>query len=121
MKIEHIFINNLKLYTGCYYISRSRAIKKVQSTCFNHVKSFSKKRKRDLELLSIPHFLHDFSRYVLLTDQISLSDSFNILRCWRMCIAIVCFPGCDVINLEINLSFFIRPLSHKTKKIRLKI
>ena len=28
-----------------------------------------------------------------------------------MCIAIVCFPGCDVMNFEINLIFLIKPFS----------
>ena len=28
-----------------------------------------------------------------------------------MCIAIVCFPGCDVISSEINLIFLIKPFS----------
>ena len=32
-----------------------------------------------------------------------------------MCIVIVCFQGCDVIDLKINLSFHIKPFSHMTK------
>ena len=34
----------------------------------------------------------------------------------NLCIAIVCFPGCDVINFEINFTFLINPLSFLTKK-----
>ena len=29
-----------------------------------------------------------------------------------MCIAIVCFPGCDVIIFEINFIFLIKPFLH---------
>ena len=35
-----------------------------------------------------------------------------------MCIAIVCFSGCDVINFEINLIFLIKPFFYMTKKSR---
>ena len=37
-----------------------------------------------------------------------------------MCIAIVCFPDCDVINMEINLIFEISPFFYLTKKSRQK-
>ena len=37
-----------------------------------------------------------------------------------MCIAIVCFSGCDVINLEINLIFLIKPFFYMTRKSRQK-
>ena len=48
-----------------------------------------------------------FSGYMLLTDQIPLSDYLEILG--NMCIAIVCFPDCDVISFEINVIFLIKP------------
>ena len=32
-----------------------------------------------------------------------------------MCIAIVCLPGDEIINFEINLSFFIKPFSYMLK------
>ena len=32
------------------------------------------------------------------------------------CIAIVCLPGCDVIDFETNLVFLIKPFSYTTKK-----
>ena len=35
-----------------------------------------------------------------------------------MCIAIVCLPGCDVTNFEINLILLIKPLFHVIKKSR---
>ena len=37
-----------------------------------------------------------------------------------MCIAIVCFPGCDIIGFEINLIFLIKPFLYMTKKSRQK-
>ena len=38
-----------------------------------------------------------------------------------MCIVIVCFPGCDIINFEINLIFLIKPILNMTKKSRQKL
>ena len=43
---------------------------------------------------------------------------FEILG--NMCIAIVCFLGCDVITFEINIIFLINPVFYLTKKSRLK-
>ena len=37
-----------------------------------------------------------------------------------MFIAIVCFPGCDVINFEINLIFLIKPFFYMNKNSRQK-
>ena len=37
-----------------------------------------------------------------------------------MCIEIVCFPGSDVINFEINFIFLIKPFFCMTKKSRQK-
>ena len=60
-----------------------------------------------------------FSCYILLTDQISLSDYLYFLRYWAIwCIAIVCFPGCDVISFEINLIFSIKPFFYIAKNLR---
>ena len=38
----------------------------------------------------------------------------------NMFIATVSFPGCDVMDFEINLSFFIKSLLHMTKKVETK-
>ena len=38
----------------------------------------------------------------------------------NMCIAIVCFTGCDVINFEIYLIFLIRPFFYMTENLRQK-
>ena len=49
--------------------------------------------EKGLGLVSPPHFANDFSRKMflilhinLLTDQISLSDCFYILRYWAICV-----------------------------------
>ena len=59
-------------------------------------------------------FLENLSCYSLLTDQISLFDFIS------MCIAIVCWPSCDVISVEINLFPIIRLYFYMTKKSRQK-
>ena len=61
-----------------------------------------------------------FSSYILLTDQISLSDCIYLLSFGQYGIAIVCWPGRDVINLEINLIFLIMPFFYMTKRSRQK-
>ena len=38
-----------------------------------------------------------------------------------MCIAIVCEPGCDVINFEIKLIFLIKSFFYSTTKSRQKL
>ena len=38
-----------------------------------------------------------------------------------MCIAIVCKPGCDDNNFEVNLILIIKPFSYMTKKSRQKL
>ena len=37
-----------------------------------------------------------------------------------MCIEIVCFPGCDVINIEVKLIFLNKQLFYMIKKLREK-
>ena len=83
---------------------------------------FFKKIERGLELVSLPHFPHNFWRKILL-----LLHSINWLNfiVWlpllgeildNMCIAIVCKAGCEVMNFEINLIFLIKPFFlHKQK------
>ena len=79
------------------------------------------KNKRGLELVSLLHFLSNFwkkkfSCYILLIDQISLSGYlYEILG--NMCIAIVCKPGCDVMNSEVNLIFLIKSFFLYNQKV----
>ena len=60
-----------------------------------------------------------FSPYILLTDQISLSDCIYFLRYWEICV-IFRYPVCDAINSEINLSFLVKTFSHMTRKLKKK-
>ena len=39
----------------------------------------------------------------------------------NMCIAIVCYPGCDVMDFEINLIILIKPFFYMRKKSRQKL
>ena len=82
---------------------------------------------KGLELVPLPHFVYDFSKkknvsHVMLTNHIFLSNSLYFLRSWAICILqLIFFPGCDVINFEINLSFLIKPFSYITKKVTTNI
>ena len=44
--------------------------------------------------------------------------SFRFEMLGNICIAIVCFPGCDIISFEVNLLFRIKPFFYMTKKLR---
>ena len=49
-----------------------------------------------------------FSCYIVVTDQVSLPGCLYFLRYCTMCVLqIFAFPGCDVINFEMNLIFLI--------------
>ena len=39
----------------------------------------------------------------------------------NMCVAVVCFSGCDVVNLEIKLIYLIKPFFYLSKKLREKL
>ena len=91
----------------------------------SHIKHFLK-IKRSLELISLPHFLHNFWRKIFI-----LLYSINwprfiawlLLLCeilGNMCIAIIFKPGCDVMNFEINLIFPIKPFFSTLPKIHHK-
>ena len=46
---------------------------------------------------------------------------FSFLQFWTICVLQFCFPGCHIINLEINLIFLIRSFFCMTKTWCLKI
>ena len=67
-----------------------------------------------MELVSLAHFLHNFWRKTFL---LLYSINWPNLIFWlpllceifdNMCIAIVCKPGCDVMNFEAKLIFLIK-------------
>ena len=78
--------------------------------------------RKGLGIVSPPHFLYNFSRKMFLILYsinwpnfiVWLPLIFEILG--NICIAIVCFLDCDVINSEINLIFLIKPFFHLTRK-----
>ena len=84
------------------------------------------KTNRGLELVSLPHFLHNFwSKIFLLIYSINWS-SFIVwlfLICeilGNMFIAIVCLPGCDIINFETNLTSLVKPWFLHDQKVMIK-
>ena len=75
---------------------------------FQHILCIDLLRKMFLilHLINWPNFI------VWLPELLEILDN--------MYIAVVCFPGCDLINLEINLIFLIKPFLFMTKKSRQK-
>ena len=77
---------------------------------------------KSLKKVSPPHFVFDFSRKMFFKLYsinlpyfiVSLPLLLEILD--NLCIAIVCFPGCDVINFEINLIFLIKSFFYMTER-----
>ena len=81
---------------------------------------------RGLGIVSPAHFVYDFSTkmFVMLYSIkgpnfiASLALLLEILG--NMCIAIVCYPGCDVMDFEINLIFLIEPFFQHDQKVMTK-
>ena len=98
-------------YTACLYCMPSWGISKyiefqLKIPYFYIIQSFSK--KSGLELVSLPHFLHNFWRKIFI---LLYSINWPNFTAWlillreilcNICITIVCYPGCDVMNIEIN-------------------
>ena len=72
------------------------------------------KKQGGLELVTLPHFLHNFWRKVFI---LLCSINWRNFIVWllllceilgNMCIGIVCKPVCDVINFDVNLIFLIK-------------
>ena len=132
-KLSNLWINSLKCFVVCFYcISKSTSTKKIiwnwdpNQLILPNVNIF-RKTNRGLELLFTPDFLHDFWRKSDL--KLHYNDIPSLIG-WmlllleilnNMFIAVICFPVCDVIKFEINLSFFIKPFSYMTKNVRTKI
>ena len=56
-----------------------------------------------------------FSCYILLTDQISLSDCIYFSRYWTICASQLFVNHTGIIKIEINFIFLIKPLWYMTK------
>ena len=83
--------------------------------------------KRGLVLVSLPHFLHKFWRKIFI---LLYSMNWPNFIAWlpllceilgNMCIAIVCKPGSDVMNFEVNLIFLKKPLFLHDQKVMTKM
>ena len=82
--------------------------------------------EKGLGIVSPPHFEKDFSRKMVL---MLYSIDWPNFIVWlpllleilgNMCIAIVCYPGCDVMDFEINLIFLIKPFFLQDQKVMAK-
>ena len=67
--------------------------------------------EKGLGIVSPPHFMYDVSRKMFRVLYFINWPNFSVwlplllqILC-NMCIAIVCFPGCDVLNFQISLQF----------------
>ena len=97
----YLWINSLRFYTVCFYcMSRWGLLKcietKLQNICLCLILIFFKKQKRSLVLVSLPYFLHNFRRKILLWMYSINWPSFifclSLLReiLGNLCIVIVC-------------------------------
>ena len=80
--------------------------------------------EKGLGIVSPPHFVYDFSRKIFLmlysinrTNFIAWLPLLHEILV-NMCIAVVSFQSCDVINFEISLVFLTKPFFGITKKSR---
>ena len=82
--------------------------------------------EKGLEVVSPPHFVYDFSRkmflmlYSINCPNFIVSIPLHLEMLDNMCIAIVCFPGCDFKNFEIKFIFLMKPFFYMSKKSREK-
>ena len=81
---------------------------------------------KGLVIASPAHFAYYFSTKMLLMLYSINCPNFIV---WlpllleilsNMCIAIICYPGCDVMDFEINLIFLIEPFFLHDKKVMTK-
>ena len=83
--------------------------------------------EKNLGIVSPPHFVYDFSKKIFFmlyfTNWSNFIASLSLLLdiLINMCIAIACFPGCDVRNFEIKLIFLIKPFFLHDQKVKTKL
>ena len=81
---------------------------------------------KDLGVVSTPHFVYDFStKLFLMLRSINWPNFIAKLPLLleilgNICIAIVCYPGCDVMDFEINFIFLIEPFFLHDQKVMTK-
>ena len=81
---------------------------------------------KDLGIVSPAHFVYDFStKMFLMLYSINWPNfiawlPFFLEILGNVCIAIVCYTGCDVMDFEINIIFLIGPFFQHDKKVMTK-
>ena len=97
---------------------------KLQTTFFHLIKLFLK--IRGPELVSLPHFLYNFWRKIFFLLYSLNWPNFIVWLplLWEilgnMCTAIICKPGCDIMNFDVNLIFLIKPFFLLDQKVETK-
>ena len=82
---------------------------------------------KGLEIVSPAQFMYDFStKKFLMLYSVNWPNLITWLpllleKLRNMCIAIVCYPGCDVMDFEINLIFLIETFFLHNQKVQTKI
>ena len=82
---------------------------------------------KGLAIVSLAYFAYDFStKMFLMLYSINWPNFIPWLPLLleilgNMCIAIVCYPGCDVMDFETNLIFLIEPFFLHDQKVMTKI
>ena len=82
--------------------------------------------EKGLGIVSPPHFVYDFSRKIIL--MLYSINWPNFIACLpllldildNMCIVVVCYPDCDVMDFEINLIFLIETFFLNDQKVMTK-
>ena len=113
LKSEGSFTSqNTPIWKSKDSINSSQITDRQSTTWYLPFVKFFKKTKRGLELVSQPHFLHNFWRKLfLLLYAITWPNFIAWLPLLREIlgnmfnVVIACWPGSNVINFEINLSF----------------
>ena len=117
----------LWINTVCFYCMASWGLSKyienkLQTTFFHLILSFYKKRKRFGTSLFASFSAYFLKKILLLLYYINWPNFIvwlpllcEILS--NMCITIVCKPGCDAMNFEVNLILLIKPFSLHDQKV----
>ena len=107
-----LWINPVKFYTVCFYCMRIEDYRSIlKLSCRSLALTSYKVLKKPK--CCLPHFYQDFWRKMfLLLHFINWPNFIAWLLLLRevltnMCIVIVWWPDCDVINFEINLIFLV--------------
>ena len=119
----YLWINILKFQTACFYGMPSWGLSehtktKLQTTCFTAYKTFLKDQRSGTSLpasFSTWFFEEKYFCYILLRDPILLPGCLYFVRYCSICVT-VCYPGCGVINFEVNHIFLIKPFFYMIKK-----